>query len=200
MMNQDIVWHQYQLDKSKRSALLGQTPRAFWFTGLSGSGKSTLANLLESRLYAEGRHTYLLDGDNVRHGLCNDLGFSDHDREENIRRVAEVSKLMIDAGLLVITAFISPFKADRQQCRALLGPHEFIEIFVDTPLSVCEQRDPKGLYVKARKQEIPHFTGISSPYEQPDQPEVHLDYRAQETPTQTVDRLYHILQNKGIFD
>jgi adenylyl-sulfate kinase len=145
-----------------------------WLTGLSGAGKSTVANELEENLHKMGVHTYLLDGDNVRHGLCKDLGFSDADRVENIRRIGEVAKLFADSGIMVITAFISPFKKDREMVRTILPEGEFIEIFVDAPLEVCEQRDPKALYKKARKGEIKSFTGIDSPYEAPDKPEVHL--------------------------
>ncbi len=147
-MNTDIVWHQHATNKASRGAQKNQTPRVLWLTGLSGSGKSTIANLLEQKLVAQGKHTYLLDGDNVRHGLCGDLGFSDKDRVENIRRISEVAILFVDSGTLVITAFISPFKADRDYCREILDESEFVEIFIDTPLEVCEARDPKGLYKK----------------------------------------------------
>jgi len=153
---------------------MGQQPRCIWFTGLSGSGKSTIANLLEKRLHSEGRHTYLLDGDNVRHGLNRDLGFTEADRVENIRRVAEVAKLMVDAGLIVLVSFISPFRAERRMARELFAPGEFVEVFVDAPLDVCEQRDPKGLYAKARRGELRNFTGFDSPYEAPEAPEIHL--------------------------
>ena len=146
-----------------------------WLTGLSGAGKSTLANLVEKKLQGFGRHTYLLDGDNVRHGLNKDLGFTDADRVENIRRVAEVAKLMVDAGLIVIVSFISPFRTERRMARALVGEGEFIEVFVDAPLAVAEARDPKGLYVKARRGELKNFTGIDSPYEPPESPEIHID-------------------------
>ena len=151
-----------------------QEARCLWFTGLSGSGKSTIANLLEKRLHADGKHTYILDGDNVRHGLNRDLGFTEADRVENIRRVAEVAKLLVDAGLIVIVAFISPFRAERQLARGLLDDGEFIEIFVDTPLEECERRDVKGLYAKARRGELKNFTGIDSDYEPPEAPEVYL--------------------------
>ena len=145
-----------------------------WFTGLSGAGKSTIANLVEKKLFAQGRHTYLLDGDNVRHGLNRDLGFTEADRAENIRRVAEVARLMVDAGLIVLVAFISPFRAERRFARSLFGDGEFLEVFVDTPIEACEARDPKGLYAKARSGALPNFTGIDSPYERPESPEVHL--------------------------
>ena len=174
MENKNIVWHDHHLSKGKRSAMKAQKPCILWFTGLSGSGKSTIANAVELKLSELNRHTYLLDGDNVRHGLNKDLGFSDEDRIENIRRIGEVSKLFVDAGVIVLTAFISPFCEDRDTVRALVDEGEFIEVFVDTPLEVCEQRDPKGLYAKARKGEIPHFTGISSPYEPPENPEIHI--------------------------
>lgn len=171
----EVVWHHSVIDKQARARLKQQAPCCIWFTGLSGSGKSTLANALEAALYEQGIHTYLLDGDNVRHGLNANLGMSDADRAENIRRVSEVAKLMVDAGLVVITAFISPFRADRDAARALLGDGEFIEVFVDTPLEECEKRDPKGLYAKAREGVIKEFTGISSPYEAPEKPEIHVD-------------------------
>ena len=174
MGNNNIVWHDHHIDKSERSKLKGQKPCILWFTGLSGSGKSTIANAVESELAKMQKHTYLLDGDNVRHGLNKDLGFSDMDREENIRRIGEVSGLFVDAGLIVLSAFISPFRKDREAVRNLVDKNEFIEVFVDTPLEICEQRDPKGLYAKARKGEIPEFTGISSPYEAPEKAEIHL--------------------------
>lgn len=170
----NVVWHQHAVSKQSRSQLKEQKPLVLWFTGLSGAGKSTLAGALEQALAAEGKHTYLLDGDNVRHGLCGDLGFDDAARQENIRRVGEVAKLMVDAGLIVLTAFISPFRAERDLVRSLLGADEFIEVFVDAPLSVCEERDPKGLYKKARAGEIRNFTGIDSAYEAPERPEIHL--------------------------
>ncbi len=174
MSNENIVWHDHQVTKIERARLKGQKPCILWFTGLSGSGKSTLANAVESRLFELGKHTYLLDGDNIRLGLNKGLSFSDEDRIENIRRIGEVSKLFVDAGTIVLTAFISPFQKERDAVRALVKDGEFIEVFVDTPLEVCESRDPKGLYQKARKGEIPSFTGISSPYEAPLHPEIHI--------------------------
>lgn len=172
-MSENIVWHETSVSFEDRLKLNGHGPAVIWYTGLSGSGKSTIANAVDRKLFERGCHTYLLDGDNVRHGLNKDLGFDDSSRVENIRRITEVAKLFADAGLIVGTAFISPFISDREQARAIAGAH-FIEVFVDTPLEVCEQRDPKGLYKKARAGEIAHFTGISSPYEAPTQPEVHL--------------------------
>ena len=158
--------------KDARAAIKVQRPRCLWLTGLSGSGKSTIANLLEQRLAAEGKHTYLLDGDNVRHGLNKDLGFTEADRVENIRRVAEVAKLMVDAGLIVLVSFISPFEDDRALARSLFAEGEFLEIFIDAPLAICEERDVKGLYAKARRGEIKNFTGIDSAYEAPVNPEI----------------------------
>jgi bifunctional enzyme CysN/CysC len=170
----NLHWQALDVDKQARAQAKHQRPRCIWFTGLSGSGKSTLANLLEKRLHAQGRHTYVLDGDNVRHGLNRDLGFTQADRVENIRRVAEVAKLMVDAGLVVIVSFISPFRAERRMARELFEPGEFVEVFVDTPLAECERRDPKGLYAKARRGDLANFTGIDSPYEEPQAPEVHV--------------------------
>ena len=171
----NVHWQALDVDRRARAAMKGQSPRCLWFTGLSGSGKSTIANLVEKRLLASGHHTYLLDGDNVRHGLSRDLGFSDEDRVENIRRVAEVARLMVDAGLIVIVSFISPFRSERRMARELFEPGDFIEVFVDTPMEVAEARDPKGLYAKARAGQIPNFTGISSPYEVPENAELVLD-------------------------
>ncbi|NVK35114.1 MAG: sulfate adenylyltransferase subunit CysN [Rhodobacteraceae bacterium] len=170
----NIHWQALDVDKSARAHGLGQTPAVLWFTGLSGSGKSTIASMVEKKLHMEGRHTYALDGDNVRHGLNRDLGFTDADRVENIRRVGEVAKLFVDAGLITLTSFISPFQAERQMARELVGEGEFIEIFVDTPIEECKKRDPKGLYEKAEKGEIKNFTGIDSPYERPENAEVVL--------------------------
>jgi len=171
----NIVWHDHKITRAERSVNKNQKPCLLWFTGLSGSGKSTIANALDVALHKRGYHTFLLDGDNVRHGLCSDLGFSDDDREENIRRVGEVCKLFADAGLIVMSAFISPFTSDRRMVRKLFPAGEFIEVFMDTPLETCEERDPKGLYRKARSGEIKHFTGIDSPYEIPSHPELRLD-------------------------
>lgn len=173
-MNENIVWHNHAVSKAQRQQQNQHKSAILWFTGLSGSGKSTIAGALEQALYARGVRTYLLDGDNVRHGLCKDLGFSDTDRQENIRRVGEVAKLMVDSGQLTLTAFISPFRRERELVRELVGPDEFIEVFVDTPFDVCAQRDPKGLYAKALKGEIKNFTGLDSDYEAPENPEIHL--------------------------
>ncbi len=170
----NVHWQKALIDKKSRAQLKGQRPRCCWLTGLSGAGKSTIANLVESRLHSLGRHCYLLDGDNVRHGLNRDLGFSDADRVENVRRVGEVARLMVDAGLIVIVAFISPFRSEREQARLLFDKDEFVEVFVDTPLDICERRDPKGLYAKARKGAIQNFTGIDSEYQCPNSPEIHL--------------------------
>ncbi|MEP4298732.1 MAG: adenylyl-sulfate kinase, partial [Paraglaciecola sp.] len=165
----------------------------------SGSGKSTIANLLEKKLAEHNKHTYLLDGDNVRHGLCGDLTFSDKDRVENVRRVGEVAKLFVDAGIIVLTAFISPFKSEREFCRNLLEEHEFIEVFIDTPIEECEKRDPKGLYQKARQGEIKDFTGIDSPYEAPESPEITLTYTGQSA-AESAEQLFDLLTEKGIID
>jgi len=174
MSNKNIVWHDHHVSKKERSGIKQQKPCIVWFTGLSGSGKSTIANAVENKLNMLGKHTYLLDGDNIRMGLNKGLGFSNEDRIENIRRIGEVSKLFVDAGTIVLTAFISPFQKERDMVRSLVKEGEFIEVFIDTPLEVCESRDPKGLYEKARKGEITNFTGISSPYEAPARPEIHI--------------------------
>ena len=190
--SQNIHWQALDVDRTARAAQKGQRPAVLWFTGLSGAGKSTIANLVEKQLLSLGRHTYLLDGDNVRHGLNRDLGFTDADRVENIRRVAEVAKLMTDAGLIVLVSFISPFRAERRMARALFGEGEFFEVHVDTPLSVAESRDVKGLYGKARRGELKNFTGIDSPYEPPEHPEIYIDTThqpADESATRIVDAL-----------
>ncbi len=190
----NIHWQSLDVNKAARAAAKSQQPACIWFTGLSGSGKSTIANLLEKRLHADGRHTYLLDGDNVRHGLNRDLGFTEADRVENIRRVAEVAKLMVDAGLIVIVSFISPFRAEREFARSLFAPGEFREVFVDTPIEECEKRDVKGLYAKAREGKIANFTGVDSPYEEPEAPEVRLDTVAL-SPEQCVGRILEGLKD-----
>ncbi len=171
----NIVWHDASIDRAARARQRGHRSAILWFTGLSGAGKSTLANAVNVELFRRGLATYLLDGDNVRHGLCHDLGFSDADREENIRRIGEVAKLFLDAGVITLTAFVSPFRADRERARALVEPGDFIEIHCAADLAVCEQRDPKGLYAKARAGVIKEFTGISSPYEAPEDPELRVD-------------------------
>jgi bifunctional enzyme CysN/CysC len=189
---QNVHWQAIDVNRQAHAALKGQTPRILWFTGLSGAGKSTIANLVERKLHALGRHTYLLDGDNLRHGLNRDLGFSEADRVENIRRVAEVAHLMLDAGLITLVAFISPFRAEREMARGLAGAGAFLEIHIDTPLELAERRDPKGLYQKARRGELKNFTGIDSPYEPPLAPELHIDTRresAEEAAERIVDYL-----------
>jgi adenylylsulfate kinase len=174
MKTENTVWHSHLVTKQERAHLKNQKPCLLWYTGLSGSGKSTVANAVDDLLFQQGQHTYLLDGDNVRHGLNGDLGFSDEDRVENIRRISQVGKLFVDSGMIVSTAFISPFQADRDMARKMLEAGEFIEVFIDTPIAVCEQRDPKGLYKKARAGEIKDFTGIDSGYDVPVKPEIHV--------------------------
>ncbi|MES2897336.1 MAG: sulfate adenylyltransferase subunit CysN [Pseudomonadota bacterium] len=193
--SQNIHWQALDVDKTSRAALKGQRGRVVWLTGLSGSGKSTIANLVEKRLHANGRHTYLLDGDNVRHGLNKDLGFTDEDRVENIRRVAEVSKLMVDAGLIVLVSFISPFRAERRMARELQAEGDFVEVYVNTPLAVAEQRDVKGLYKKARAGELKNFTGIDSPYEAPEHPEIVVDTTAM-SPIEAAERIVAWLEGE----
>ncbi len=196
MSTPHVVWHRYAITKEARAARNGQRPCVLWFTGLSGAGKSTIAGAVEQRLFELGRAVYLLDGDNVRHGLNRDLGFTEPDRAENIRRIGEVSRLFVDAGLIVLTAFISPFRRDRRMVREMLQAGEFIEIFVDTPLDVCEQRDPKGLYRKARAGEIAQFTGIDSPYEPPGAAELLLPTAAQSI-KQSVAEIVAYLDRNG---
>jgi adenylylsulfate kinase len=194
MKTENTVWHQQQISKEQRAALKKQRPCLLWYTGLSGSGKSTVANAVDALLFERGCHSYLLDGDNVRHGLNGDLGFSDLDRIENIRRISEVGKLFIDAGVIVSTAFISPFSADRQMAKDMLEQGEFIEVYIDTPIAVCEQRDPKGLYKKARAGEIKDFTGIDSTYDVPLAPDVHIKTE-QLTVTQCAEQIVDYLIN-----
>ncbi|NNM55858.1 adenylyl-sulfate kinase, partial [Acidocella sp.] len=184
--SQNVHWQALDVSRETHAALKNQKPAVLWFTGLSGAGKSTIANLVEKKLVRMNRHTFLLDGDNVRHGLNKDLGFTETDRIENIRRVGEVAKLMTDAGLIVITAFISPFRAERQMVREMMAPGEFIEIHIDTPLADAEARDVKGLYKKARSGALKNFTGIDSPYEPPQTPEIRIDTTRQ-TPGQAAD-------------
>ena len=193
----NIVWHEASVDRAARADKRGHRSAILWFTGLSGSGKSTLANAVNAALFERGLGTYVLDGDNVRHGLCKDLGFSDADREENIRRIGEVAKLFLDAGVIVLTAFVSPFRADRDKARDLVEAGDFFEIFCAADLDVCESRDPKGLYAKARSGAIKEFTGISSPYEAPDTPELKIDTGAQDL-AESVNVVIKALQDKGV--
>lgn len=195
-MSTNIVWHAHHVTREERSAQKNQRPCVLWFTGLSGAGKSTLANAVEALLYQKQHHSYILDGDNIRHGLNKGLGFSDADRIENIRRIGEVSKLLVDAGLIALTAFISPFRADRDLVRSLFTGNEFIEIYVQAPLDVCEQRDPKGLYKKARAGEIKNFTGIDSRYEEPVSPELVVN-TAQHSLEECARQVVTYLEGKG---
>ncbi|WP_100402774.1 adenylyl-sulfate kinase [Bacillus sp. FJAT-42315] len=192
----NIVWHDQSLTKEQRRHKNNHHSAVFWFTGLSGSGKSTIANAAAQKLYELGVQTYVLDGDNIRHGLNQDLGFSDQDRKENIRRIGEVAKLFVDSGQLVFTAFISPFQEDRDIVRTLLQPDEFVEVFVNCPIDECEERDPKGLYKKARSGDIPQFTGISSPYEAPKTPELMLQ-TDQNTVDECVEQLLAFIKRKN---
>ena len=193
-----VIWQKEEVDKHARAAMKGQHPATLWFTGLSGAGKSTIANLVEQKLHALGRHTTMLDGDNVRHGLNRDLSFSEADRIENIRRAAEAAKLMVEAGLIVLVSFISPYRSDRQAARELYAPGEFIEVFVDTPVDECRRRDPKGLYKKADAGQIKNFTGVSAPYEPPLDPELRLDTTSA-TAEQLADRVVEELRARGLF-
>ncbi|MDE1567146.1 sulfate adenylyltransferase subunit CysN [Aquabacter sediminis] len=194
---QNIHWQAVDLDRNARAHQKNQKPFVLWFTGLSGAGKSTIANLVERRLFAMGKHSYMLDGDNVRHGLNRDLGFTEGDRVENIRRVSEVARLMTDAGLIVVVSFISPFRSERQMARDLMPEGHFLEVFVDAPLAVVEQRDPKGLYKKARRGEIANFTGISSPYEAPENPDIHID-SSKLAPEAAAEEIIAALESRGL--
>jgi adenylylsulfate kinase len=196
-MPSNLVWHSHPVDQQSRARQKSQEPLVIWFTGLSASGKSTIAGALEQILTQQGYHTYLLDGDNVRLGLCKDLSFSDDDRKENIRRVGEVAKLGVDAGLIILAAFISPFRNDRQIVRDLLPQGQFVEVFVDAPLKLCKQRDPKGLYAKAERGEIKQFTGIDSPYDAPVSPEVHIDAEGLNVAA-SVNQLLEYLHSSGV--
>jgi len=193
----NITWENNIITTEDREKLLKQRGAAIWLTGLSGSGKSTIAREVEASLYRHGNITFILDGDNIRHGLNSNLGFSPEDREENIRRLGEVAKLFSSAGVIVLTAFISPYRKDRDQARSLAPEGRFVEVFVDCPLDICEQRDPKGLYQKARKGEIPEFTGISAPYEAPEAPEVYLNTGTQSV-EECVETVVAYLREKGI--
>jgi adenylylsulfate kinase len=193
----NIVWHQASIDRASRAGQRGHRSAILWLTGLSGSGKSTLANALNAELFGRGLTTYVLDGDNVRHGLCQDLGFSDADREENIRRIGEVAKLFLDAGVIVLTAFVSPFRADRRKARSLVEPEDFIEIHCAADLDVCESRDPKGLYAKARAGQIKEFTGISSPYEAPEAAELVVPTGGQSL-EESVTQVIAYLEQNGV--
>ncbi|TQI78902.1 adenylylsulfate kinase [Serratia fonticola] len=194
--DENVVWHPHAITRAEREIINGHKGIVLWFTGLSGSGKSSIAGALEQALHQLGVSTYLLDGDNVRHGLCRDLGFSEQDRRENIRRVGEVAKLMVDAGLVVLTAFISPHRAERQMVREMLDEGRFVEVFVDTPLAICEARDPKGLYKKARAGELRNFTGVDSVYEVPERPDVHLD--GEQLVTHLTEQLLDLLRGQAI--
>ena len=193
----DVFKHEMKINKSNRSSIKKQTPCIIWFTGLSGSGKSTVADILEQKLINLNKHTYLLDGDNLRHSLNSDLGFSDEDRDENIRRIGHLGELMVDAGLIVIAAFISPFKKQRDKTRSLFNANEFVEVFMDTPIEVCEQRDPKGLYRKARSGLIKDFTGIDSPYEKPYEAEITLNGNNQK-PEELAKKIIEYLSKNNI--
>jgi len=195
----NTVWHHATVTRLRREAQNGHKSVILWFTGLSGAGKSTLAHAVEERLHQLGCRTFVLDGDNVRHGLCGDLGFSEADRQENIRRIAEVAKLMLEAGTITLTAFISPFRAERALARKLVPHGDFIEIYCSCDLTICEQRDVKGLYKKARQGEIQHFTGISSPYEAPEKPELNVDTGAQNL-DECVNQVLKLLAERGILD
>jgi bifunctional enzyme CysN/CysC len=195
----NVQWQEIEVSKAAHSVMKGQRPCVVWFTGLSGAGKSTIANLVEKRLHAMGRHTAILDGDNVRHGLNRDLGFTDADRVENVRRVSEVAHLMVEAGLIVLVSFISPFREERQMARDMVEDGEFCEVFIDTPLQVAEERDVKGLYRKARRGDLANFTGIDSPYERPKSPEVRIDTTTLD-PAQAAEQVVDQLRTMGVLD
>jgi adenylylsulfate kinase len=195
--SENIYWHAGDIKKADRERLAGHRGVCLWYTGLSGSGKSTIALEVEERLYERGMRTYVLDGDNIRHGLNNDLGFSPEDRNENIRRIGEVAKLFVDAGTIVMTAFISPYRQDRDRVRAILQPGEFVEIYVEADLDTCEERDPKGLYKKARAGEIKEFTGISAPYEEPDNPELVINTSQETDISKNAQKVIDFLEAKG---
>jgi adenylylsulfate kinase len=197
MKSSNTVWHNATVTRRRREELNGHKSVILWFTGLSGSGKSTLAHAVEENLYQKGCRTIVLDGDNVRHGLCNDLGFSDEDRKENIRRIAELSKITIESGVIALTAFISPFQSDRDEARSLVDKGDLIEVFCECPLHVCEKRDVKGLYRRARKGEIKEFTGISSPYEAPSNADIRIN-TSELSLEESVDRIVDLLQARGI--
>jgi adenylylsulfate kinase len=194
----NVVWHPASVTARQREALKGHRGAVVWLTGLSGSGKSTVANALDAALHAAGVHAYLLDGDNLRHGLNADLGFTPGDRAENVRRVVEVAKLLTDAGLVVTTALISPYRADREAARARIGAERFLEVFVDTPIELCEARDPKGLYARARAGEIRGFSGIDDPYEAPESPDLRLDGAAEATPAAQAQAILAALRGRGV--
>jgi bifunctional enzyme CysN/CysC len=197
-MSRNVVWQNVGVGGTARAAIKRQRPRCLWLTGLPGAGKSTLAHLLEHALHERGLHTYLLDGDNVRHGLSCDLGFSEADRDENIRRIAEVARLMVDAGLVIIVAFISPYRREREFARGLFSTGDFVEVFVDTPREECERRDPKGMYAKARHGEITNFTGVDGSYQAPENPEIRIDttgMEPQESLANILDALERLAQS-----
>ncbi|MCF6238389.1 MAG: adenylyl-sulfate kinase [Candidatus Marinimicrobia bacterium] len=195
----NVVWHHATITRELREQQNNHKSAVLWFTGLSGSGKSTLAHAVEDKLYAMGARTFVLDGDNVRHGLCSDLGFSDDDRTENIRRIGELAKLFLESGIVVLTAFISPFRQDRELARSVTPHGDFYEIFCDSSLEVCESRDVKGLYAKARAGVIPQFTGISSPYEEPTSPEAHIDTGTQALDT-CAEQVIKLLTDRGVIN
>ncbi|MES9924495.1 MAG: adenylyl-sulfate kinase [Candidatus Thiodiazotropha endolucinida] len=196
-MNKNIVWHEATVTRERREKMNRHRAKLLWFTGLSGSGKSTLAHALEEELHQRECRTYVFDGDNVRHGLCRDLGFSTEDRSENIRRIGEMAKLFVDAGVIALTAFISPIREDRERARGLFPHGDFIEVYVSCPLEVCESRDVKGLYKKARSGEIPNFTGISAPYDVPDKPEIVIETQDR-TVQECVHELIEALEQRGV--